>query len=39
MIKLKIKVQHKIILNSFTFSHHHLISSLTVYFVSTKKEH
>jgi len=39
MIKLKIKVQHKIPLNLFTFSHHHIISSLTVYFVYTKKEH
>lgn len=39
MIKLKIKVQHEILLNSFTFSHHHLISSLGVYFISTKKEH
>jgi len=32
-------IRHKIILKSFTFSHHHLISSFTIYFVSTKKQH
>jgi len=40
IIRSKIKAQHKILLNLFTFSHHHhhLISSLRLYFISTKKE-
>ena len=34
MINLKIKIQHKIVLNLFAFTHHHLISSLTFLAVS-----